>query len=66
MLDAIVGCDIWDGTRGCGCGFGENPPIGKPAGLEKIRPQVDPQVHFCTGTRTGTHRFLTGFGCPRV
>ena len=22
-----------DGTRGCGCGFGENPPAGKPAGL---------------------------------
>ena len=26
-----------DGTRGCGCGFGENPPAGKPAGLEKTR-----------------------------
>ena len=33
--------------RGCGCGFGKNPP----AGLGKIRPQADPWVHFCTRTR---------------
>ena len=40
-----------DGTRGCGCGFDENPPVGKPAGLEKTRPQVDLRVHFCSRTR---------------
>ena len=50
-LKAIVPTDR-DGTRGCGCGFGKNPPAGKPAGLGKIRPQVDPRVHFCTRTRT--------------
>ena len=53
-----------DGTRGCGCGFDENPPVGKPAGLEKTRPQVDPRVHFCTRIRT--RGFRAGFGCPRV
>ena len=30
-----------DGT--CGCGFGENPPVGKSAGLGKIRPQANPR-----------------------
>ena len=53
-----------DGFRGCGCGFDENPPVGKPAGLEKTRPQVDPRVHFYTRTRT--RGFRAGFGCPRV
>ena len=43
---------VRDGTRGCGCGFGKNPPAGKPAGLGKTRPTVDPRVHFCTRTRT--------------
>ena len=55
---------IRDGTRGCGCGFDENPSVGKPAGLEKTRPYVDPRVHFCTRTRT--RGFRAGFGCPRV
>ena len=27
-----------DGTRRYGCGFCENPPVGKPGGLEKTRP----------------------------
>jgi hypothetical protein len=63
-----IGCHkayaVRDGTRGCGCGFDENPPVGKPAGLEKTRPQVDPRVHFYTRTRT--RGFRAGFGCPRV
>ena len=33
-----------DATRGCGCGFGENPPAVKPAGLEKTRPRANPRV----------------------
>ena len=51
-----------DGTRGCGCGFGKNPPAGKPTGLGKTRPQVDPRVHFCTRTRT--RRVSGGFRVP--
>ena len=44
-------CKPRDGTHGCGCWFGKNPPAGKPAGLGKTRLQVDSRVHFCTRTR---------------
>ena len=37
---------VRDGTRGCGCGFGENPPVGKPAGLEKNPPTGRPAGAF--------------------
>jgi hypothetical protein len=59
--NALASAPRRDGTL---CGFDENPPVGKPAGLEKTRPQVDPRVHFYTRTRT--RGFWAGFGCPRV
>jgi len=49
-----------DGTRGCGCGFDENLPAGKSAGLEKTRPQVDPRVQKCTRTHTRGFRVSAG------
>ena len=58
VVAVVAGCR--DGTCGCGCGFDENPPVGKPVGLEKTRPQVDPRVHFYTRTRTRGFRVPAG------
>jgi len=52
-----------DGTRGCGCGFGKNPPAATPAEQGKTRPRQDPRVDFWTRTRrvSGGSRAPAGF-----